>query len=104
VTGVWVGFDNSKSIGPGETGARAALPIWLNFMKTAVKTFPDVDFPVPPGIVFASIDANSGKLAPPNSSSAIKEAFVEGTQPTETSSSESPASEAQTDFFKEDRE
>ncbi|MEO5970579.1 MAG: PBP1A family penicillin-binding protein [Bdellovibrionia bacterium] len=104
VTGVWVGFDNSKSIGPGETGAHAALPIWLNFMKTAVKTFPDIDFPVPPGIVFASIDANTGKLAAPNSSAAIKEAFVEGTQPTETSSSNSSSSESQTDFFKEDKE
>jgi penicillin-binding protein 1A len=104
VTGVWVGFDNSKSIGPGETGARAALPIWLNFMKTAVKTYPDIDFAVPPGIVFASIDANSGKLAAPNSSVAIKEAFIEGTQPTETSSSNSAVPETQSDFFKEDKE
>jgi len=104
VTGVWVGFDNSKSIGPGETGARAALPIWLQFMKTAVKTFPDIDFPVPPGIVFASIDANSGKLAAPNSSAAIKEAFIEGSQPTETGNSSSSSPESQTDFFKEDKE
>ncbi|CAM6054220.1 unnamed protein product [Sphagnum tenellum] len=104
VTGVWVGFDNSKSIGQGETGARAALPIWLNFMKAAVKDYPDNDFLIPSGVVFASIDANSGKLASPNSNSSIKEAFVEGTQPSDSNDSEQSTSEAGDDLFKEDRE
>lgn len=104
VTGVWVGFDSQKSIGPGETGARVALPIWLNFMKEAVKSFPESDFIVPPGVSFANIDATTGKLAAPNSSSAIKEAFIEGTQPTEAGDKESHSSEAQSDFLKEDQE
>jgi penicillin-binding protein 1A len=104
VTGVWVGFDSQKSIGPGETGARVALPIWLSFMKEAVKPYPMADFVVPPGVVFASIDATTGKLAAANSSSAIREAFIEGTQPTETSASEIKNSESQSDFFKEDKE
>ncbi len=104
VTGVWVGFDNQKSIGPLETGARAALPIWLSFMKEAIKSYPEADFIVPPGVVFASIDATSGKLASPNSSTAIKEAFVEGTQPTETVGTGPMKSESQSDFFKEDQE
>ena len=104
VTGVWVGYDSQRSIGPGETGARAALPIWLNYMKEAVKSYPDADFNVPSGIVFANIDSNTGKLAPANSSSAIREAFIEGTQPTEMGGASSESTETQTDFFKEDRE
>jgi penicillin-binding protein 1A len=108
VTGVWVGYDNSKPIGRSETGARAALPIWLSFMKEAVKNYPDMDFVVPPGVSFASIDAQTGKLAPPNSSRSIQEAFIEGTQPTGQSSDASDPSEnqpeSQGDFFKEDIE
>ncbi len=104
ITGVWVGFDTQKGIGPGETGARAALPIWLSYMKEAVKNYPDEDFSVPAGVAFATIDPISGKLAPPNSSSAIKEAFIEGTEPTEVSDTDSSGSEVQSDFFKEDRD
>jgi penicillin-binding protein 1A len=104
VTGVWVGYDNQKSLGPGETGARVSLPIWLNYMREAVKGYPDADFSVPSGVVFESIDSNTGKLAAANSSSAIREAFIENTQPTETSSATQGGGETQTDFFKEDRE
>jgi penicillin-binding protein 1A len=104
VTGVWVGFDNHKSIGPSETGARAALPIWLGYMKEAIKGYPEADFTVPSQVVFASIDPASGKLARPNSSSAIKEAFIEGTEPLETSDSSTSKPDSQEDFFKEDTE
>ena len=101
VTGVWVGFDNQKSIGHLETGAKAALPIWLSFMKEAVKKYPDTDFLTPRGVTFASIDPSSGKLVAPNSSNAIKEAFIEGTQPT-ASDSTTINPETSTEFFKED--
>jgi penicillin-binding protein 1A len=105
VTGVWVGYDNQKSIGRGETGARAALPIWLSYMKEAVKNYPDLDFTVPSGVSFASIDGQTGKLAPSNSSRSIQEAFIEGTQPTESSADPSENQpESQGDFFKEDIE
>ena len=105
VTGVWVGFDNLKSIGRNETGARAALPIWLSFMKEAVKNYPDLEFVTPPGVTFASIDEQTGKLAPANSSRAIKEVFIEGTEPTQTTDSNgSSSTETQGDFFKEDTE
>lgn len=104
VTGVWVGFDNHRPIGSGETGARAALPIWLSYMREAMKPYPSEDFAVPSGVVFATIDPASGKLAPPNSSSAIKEAFIDGTQPTETSDKTGASPESQSEFFKEDVE
>jgi penicillin-binding protein 1A len=83
VAGAWVGYDTQKPIGRGETGARAALPIWLDVMKEAVKNQPEADFEIPPGVVFASIHPETGKLVPPNASYAIKEAFIEGTQPRE---------------------
>jgi penicillin-binding protein 1A len=103
VTGVWVGYDTLKSIGSGETGARAALPIWLNFMKEAVKNLPPEDFEVPPGIKFVSIHPQSGKPVPPNASYAIKEAFIEGTEPSaESAVSERVTPRSTSDFLKED--
>ncbi len=112
VTGAWVGFDNQRSIGPGETGARAALPIWLNFMKDAVKAYPDSDFTMPPGVVFAAINAATGKPVASNSSAAIREAFIECSEPVKdggfgdpsTPGSQTPAAENAGDFFKEDVE
>jgi len=104
LTGVWVGHDNLKSMGQSETGARAALPIWLSFMKEAVKSYPEGDFTVPPGVVFATIHPVSGKLVPPNSPNSIKEAFIEGTEPTETEPAGRGIPDAGSDFFKEDRE
>jgi len=43
--GVWIGFDNRESLGEKETGARAALPIWMTFMKAAIAGKPDEQFP-----------------------------------------------------------
>ncbi len=107
VAGAWVGYDTQKPIGKGETGARAALPIWLEFMKEAVKNTPETDFEVPPGVVFASIHPQTGKLAPPNASYAIKEAFIEGSEPKEigpNTTGNTPPSRSQGDFLKEDIE
>ncbi|HEX4926318.1 MAG TPA: PBP1A family penicillin-binding protein, partial [Bdellovibrionales bacterium] len=61
-TGVWVGSDVEKTLGRGETGGQAALPIWLEYMKVAVKNVNDRSFPVPPGIVSVSIDNETGNL------------------------------------------
>ncbi len=101
VTVVWTGFDSQQPLGPGETGAKASLPIWLSFMKEAVKAFPTSDFAAPPGVVFATIDSNSGKGVPSSSSRAIREAFIEGTEPSRQSA-EAPASDSSGDFLKED--
>jgi penicillin-binding protein 1A len=81
VTGVWVGYDTQKPIGSGETGARAALPIWLGFMKEAVKNMPATDFLVPAGVTFAGVDPNTGAPLPASSAKAVQEAFVAGTEP-----------------------
>jgi penicillin-binding protein 1A len=84
VTGVWVGFDELKTLGRHETGARAACPIWIEFMRTALAQLPPDSFPVPPGIVFANIDEKSGLLATLESKKTLFECFKEGTAPTES--------------------
>lgn len=97
-TGVWVGFDNERSIGKGEVGARAALPIWLEYMKAAHESLPQMTFPVPDGIVFANIDSDTGKLASAGTKNVIRQAFLEGTEPTASGNK----SEEATDFYKQD--
>jgi penicillin-binding protein 1A len=88
VAGVWVGFDEKKSLGAGEVGGHTSTPIWLDFMREALKGAPVKDFPVPPGIVFVQIDPKTGKLATDKTKDAIFEAFIEGTQPSEKSGKE----------------
>ncbi|MCG8568300.1 MAG: PBP1A family penicillin-binding protein [Desulfobacterales bacterium] len=81
-TGVWVGLDQKTPMGKGETGSRAASPIWLDFMQQALKGKPARSFNVPEGIVFAKIDAQTGLLPIPESEKTIFECFKEGTVPT----------------------
>lgn len=82
--GVWVGFDNPKSLGHAETGGRAALPIWKQFVSKVLGDKPAEDFPVPDGIEFVRVDAQSGLLPGPGTEKTVTEAFVPGTAPTET--------------------
>jgi len=83
VCGVWVGFDEKKTLGPNESGARAALPIWMEFMKNALVGKPIGNFSIPPGIVFRRIDRRTGLLATPlcPPQDIILEAYREGTEP-----------------------
>jgi penicillin-binding protein 1A len=81
VASVWVGFDNHDSLGTGETGGHAALPIWLSFMKAAHQGLPDREFEVPPGVAMVRIDPGSGMLAGTASPGRL-EPFLEGTAPT----------------------
>ncbi len=97
-TGVWVGFDKEKSLGKGEVGGRSALPIWIDYMKAAHDGLPQMTFPVPDGIVFANIDSETGKLANASTKNILRQAFVEGTEPTASSGK----SEEATDFYKQD--
>ena len=86
LTGVWVGFDEKRVLGPGETGGRAALPIWLDYMDDALAGEPVRDFPVPEGIVFARIDPETGKLASAATEKPLFQPFLEGTEPTRQAS------------------
>ena len=85
VTGVWVGSDrNDRKLGDGETGGRAALPIWLEFMQEALAGRNQADFTSQPpvGIVFADIDLETGRLAATGRPS-MQLPFKEGTIPVE---------------------
>jgi penicillin-binding protein 1B len=84
LTAVWVGFDDNKPI--GLSGSQAALPIWTAFMKRALAGRPSVSFSVPEGITFADIDKDTGQLATAACPRVFREAFLAGTEPTETCS------------------
>jgi penicillin-binding protein 1A len=83
--GVWVGNDEKKSLGGDEQGAKAALPIWMEFMKGYIDGRPDKDTPpkfeAPGNIVFLAVDKASGSVMPPDTPGGITEAFIAGTQP-----------------------
>jgi penicillin-binding protein 1B len=81
LTVVWVGFDDNLPV--GLSGARAALPIWTQFMRTALAGRASVPFEVPDDITFMDIDADTGKLAGPHCPKVITEAFLSGTEPRE---------------------
>ena len=63
VTGVWVGFDDNKTLGWPESGSKAALPIWIDIMKKGLKLYPENESNVPQGMVNVLIDKDTGRLA-----------------------------------------
>ena len=75
VTTAWVGFDNQRSMGNRETGGRAALPMWIDFMKIALDGQPENLQEQPEGLVTIRIDAETGKPADINSSNSLFELF-----------------------------
>lgn len=97
ITGTWVGFDKEESLGKGETGSRAASPIFLGFMKRVLKDKPIRVFQVPEGVVFSKIDAETGLLPIPESKKTIFECFKEGSVPTEYT--KRPGSISESDEF-----
>jgi penicillin-binding protein 1A len=99
IVGVWVGFDEEGSLGQGETGARAAIPIWLGFMEQILAERPVRDFEVPEGIVFARIDAETGLLAIPQSKKTLFECFKDGTVPLDHTKTPEAIADSE-DFFK----
>ncbi len=75
VTTVWVGKDDFNTLGRGEYGGKAALPIWIGYMRTALEGVPVVEPEVPAGIVAASISPSSGRLMADGSPGSIQEYF-----------------------------
>jgi len=73
VASCWVGFDDFSSLGHGEFGAKAALPIWIDFMRVATKDLPEQPFDMPSGITKVRIDPSSGLLAAAGDPGAILE-------------------------------
>jgi penicillin-binding protein 1A len=83
LAGVWVGFDDKTSLGPNETGARAALPLWISFMDQALKNVPIEAFKPPEGITLIRVNIETGQPSDGTSKDTITEAFVDGSIPKE---------------------
>ena len=81
VASVWVGFDQPRNLGRGEYGGTAALPIWMDYMQTALKNSPQQSLRIPDGIATVRIDPETGKRAKPGQPNAIFEYFREENVP-----------------------
>jgi len=82
--GVYVGFDDPKTLGKGEAGSRAALPIWKAFAEKVFENKPRTPFRVPPGVRLVKVAHASGQLPRPGEERIILEAFREGSEPRST--------------------
>jgi penicillin-binding protein 1A len=83
LTGVWVGFDDKTSLGINESGARAALPIWISFMNQALKNIPIEPFKLPKGITFIKVNIETGLPSDKDSPETILEGFIDSSIPRE---------------------
>ncbi len=97
--GVWVGFDDLRPLGETESGAHAALPIWIDFMREALPKLPLVPFEIPDDILFVRVDPSTGLLAPDQGDQGTVEIFAKGTEPTQPA----PQRTIPTDFYRVDQ-
>ncbi|MFQ6016614.1 MAG: penicillin-binding protein 1A [Kiloniellaceae bacterium] len=79
--GVFVGFDEPRTLGPKETGSSVAAPIFRDFMAGALKGQPAIPFRIPPGIRLVRLNIETGQVARPGDKQVILEAFKPGTVP-----------------------
>ncbi|MBA5866668.1 MAG: PBP1A family penicillin-binding protein [Nitrospira sp. CR1.3] len=100
IAGVFVGFDDRRSLGETESGAHAALPIWINFMKEALKQVPVAPFVIPEGITFVKVDPSTGLLnSELEDQPGSVEIFTKGSEPTQAAQRRLDP----TDFYKLDQ-
>ena len=78
---VWVGYDDSLPLGPGEEGSRTALPIWIEFMRIALRGVPENQMPQPEGIENRRIDRSTGCIARAGQPNTMFEIFRVGHAP-----------------------
>ena len=90
VATAWVGFDKIRPLGERETGGRAALPMWVYFMGSALRGVPEQPFEQPPGLVTVRIDAETGLLAGEGSRKVVFETFRVGRVPRQTAAGKTP--------------
>jgi penicillin-binding protein 1A len=81
VAGVWVGYDQEKSLGAGGSGGQAAAPIWTEFMQRAVAGTSVQSFIPPADVTFAQINPGTGRLARSGDEGSVQECFIAGTEP-----------------------
>ena len=81
VCGVYMGFDQPKTLGPQEQGATVALPVFIEFMEQALKDKPAIPFRIPPGLTMVRVRESDGLLAGPGDKNVIWEPFKPGSVP-----------------------
>ncbi|MEZ5497816.1 MAG: penicillin-binding protein 1A [Steroidobacteraceae bacterium] len=81
VTSVWVGYDQARPLGAGEEGSRTALPIWIEYMREALRNLPQHWPDMPGGLVRLRISPSTGAPASEDDPDAIVETFLEGHLP-----------------------
>ncbi len=81
VTTVWVGFDDPVTLGRGEAGSRAALPIWIDYMRVALDNVPEQSPPVPDNIISRFVSTETGESTLESDPNAYEELFMAGTEP-----------------------
>jgi penicillin-binding protein 1A len=81
VVGVYIGFDDPKTLGDKETGGSLAVPVFKEFMKTALEGTPPTPFRVPEGVSMVQVNAKSGLPTSSSDPNVIWEPFLDGTQP-----------------------
>jgi penicillin-binding protein 1A len=84
VAGIYVGFDDRRSLGETESGAHAALPIWTSFMQAVLKPLPVMAFTIPEGITFVKVDPSTGLLDGEEGQVSTIELFTKGSEPTQS--------------------
>ncbi len=78
VATAWIGFDQPAPLGKGETGGRAALPMWIEYMRAALDGLPEKPLAKPPGVTSALINRDTGRLTDASDAQAMPEYFIEG--------------------------
>ncbi len=78
VVGAWAGFDDNRPLGNGETGGKTALPIWIEYMASAIPRYGAPEFLAPEGISHQMVNKETGKPIPPGAGGGFMESFVAG--------------------------
>jgi penicillin-binding protein 1A len=87
VAGAWVGLDDNRPLGYGETGGKTALPIWMDVMRVAISKYGAPEFPVPDGLMTIAINRETGRPALPGQEGDFTETFAIGMEPSRERSS-----------------
>lgn len=95
VAGAWVGLDDNRPLGYGETGGKTALPIWMDAMKVAISKYGAPEFPMPEGMINVAINRETGRPALPGQEGAYTETFAVGMDPSRGRSSGTPGTDAE---------
>ncbi|MBI3778305.1 MAG: penicillin-binding protein 1A [Gammaproteobacteria bacterium] len=80
VTTAWIGFDQPASLGRGETGGHAALPIWIDYMRVALQGIPEKPLTPPQNVVRLTVNSETGNPTAADDPQAMQEYFIQGTE------------------------